>query len=224
MVREPRKNAAGPAGGRLPARAPPFGGIQQGVSTNPPRTHQHFFLILLGRVLVLLFFFLFSVFPSAQQIWRLLGRHQSQRDGVEGWRDPRNAAPGTRDRRTRDQCKSTHTISSPCLSFPALTEILGATQALQGNETIQVALPALPAVSPRVPPTPTRTLISPSPTACFSPCSLAVPKLHPKPLSVPSSAPAEVPHVSQEEFLPRADPVSTRHTAVLHWGGSLGAD
>lgn len=50
MVRESRKNAAGPAGGRLPARAPPFGGIRRGVSTNPPRTHQHFFLVRLGWV------------------------------------------------------------------------------------------------------------------------------------------------------------------------------
>lgn len=82
MVRESRKNAAGPAGGWLPARAPPFGGIQQGVSTNPPRTHQHFFLILLGRVLGFFFFPSFSFFPSAQQIWRLLGRHHSHRDGA----------------------------------------------------------------------------------------------------------------------------------------------
>lgn len=90
MVRESRKNAAGPAGGRLPARAPPFGGIQRGVSTNPPRTHQHFFLILLGWV-VAFFFSSFSFFPSAQQIWHLLGRRHRDGAGVScqgGWRDP----------------------------------------------------------------------------------------------------------------------------------------
>ena len=144
MVRESRKNAAGPAGGRLPARVPPFGGIRRGVSTNPPRTHQHFFLVLLGWGWFFFFFFLFSVCsadltfagkalaaagtePGCCAGGRPEGPHRSLRAP--------GTSPGIAGRsgwKRRDWCKSLepprmcsalrqnkYKTLSPCLSFPS---------------------------------------------------------------------------------------------------------
>lgn len=141
------------------------------------------------------FFFLFSVFPSAQQIWHLLGRHHSHRDGAGGWRDPWDAAPGTRDCRQGwlqkgpvQELGTANTQNHPCasVSLPSQT-CWGATQALQGNETMEVALPAPSRMCPQGSLQPQQGLWSaPSPTSCFSPCSLAIPKLHPKPPLCPA--------------------------------------
>lgn len=114
MVRESRKNAAGPAGGRLPA--PPFGGIRRGVSANPPRTHQHFFLVHWGWVLL----GFFSV--CSADLTFAGGTNRGHRASC-----PCPKAGGAAGRGKQRQCESLAplralckpTAATLCLSFPS---------------------------------------------------------------------------------------------------------